>query len=84
VATRENAVIVPEDALVAEGVRQFVYVVADGRAQRREVRLGVRMQGQVEVSEGIATTDTIIVRGLQRVRPNIPVTTRPYQAAPNS
>jgi membrane fusion protein (multidrug efflux system) len=84
VATREDAVIVPEDALVAEGVRQFVYVVADGRAQRREVRLGVRMQGQVEVSEGIAATDTIIVRGLQRVRPNIPVTTRPYQAAPNS
>jgi membrane fusion protein (multidrug efflux system) len=84
VATREDAVIVPEDALVAEGVRQFIYVVADGRAQRREVKLGVRMQGQVEVSEGISATDTIIVRGLQRVRPNIPVTTRPYEAAPNS
>ena len=84
VSTRENAIVVPEDALVAEGVRQFVFVVADGRALRKEVKLGVRMQGQVEIAEGIAATDQIVVRGLQRVRHNLPVNARPFQAAPNS
>ena len=84
VTTRENAIIVPEDALVAEGARQFIYVVVDGKSLRREVKLGVRMQGHVEVVEGVAVSDTIVVRGLQRVRPNLPVTTRPYVAPPTS
>ena len=80
IATRENAVIVPEDALVAEGARQFLFVVVDGKAMRKEVKLGVRMQGRVEIAEGITPADTLIVRGLQRIRHNLPVTTRPFVA----
>ncbi|MCA3261472.1 MAG: efflux RND transporter periplasmic adaptor subunit [Telmatospirillum sp.] len=78
VATRDNAIVVPEDALLAEGVRQFLYVVVDGRAQRREIKLGMRMQGEVEVLSGIGADDSVIVRGLQRVRPNLPVNARPF------
>ncbi len=78
VATRENAIVVPEDALLAEGVRQFLYVAVDGRAQRREIKLGMRMQGEVEVLSGIGPDDSVIVRGLQRLRPNVPVTARPF------
>ncbi|MFM8799277.1 MAG: efflux RND transporter periplasmic adaptor subunit [Tagaea sp.] len=79
VATRENALIVPEDALVAEGARQFVFVVADGRSLRREVKLGLRQQGVVEIAEGVAAADQIIVRGLQRVRHNGPVRPSPFR-----
>jgi membrane fusion protein, multidrug efflux system len=86
VATRENAVIIPEDALVAEGARQFVFVVADGRSVRREVQLGLRQQGEVEIREGLALADQVIVRGLQRVRHNGPVRAQPFrvQTAPTS
>jgi membrane fusion protein (multidrug efflux system) len=84
VATRPNAIVVPEDALVAEGVRQFLFVIVDGRAQRREVKLGTRMQGAVEIASGISADDQVIVRGLQRVRPNAPVAAKPYVAQPNS
>lgn len=86
VATRENALVVPEDALVAEGARQFVFVVADGRSMRREVKLGLRQQGEVEIVEGIAAGDQIIVRGLQRVRHNAPVRATAFrpQTAPTS
>ncbi len=80
IATRDNAVIVPEDALVAEGARQFLFIVVDGKAVRREVKLGVRMQGRVEIADGVTPADTLIVRGLQRVRNNLPVTTRPFVA----
>jgi membrane fusion protein (multidrug efflux system) len=86
VATRENALVVPEDALVAEGARQFVFVVADGRSVRREVKLGLRQQGEVEILEGVAAADQIIVRGLQRVRHNAPVRATAFrpQNAPTS
>ena len=84
VATRANAIVVPEDALVAEGVRQFVFVVVDGRAQRREIKLGVRMQGNVEIASGIGAEDSVIVRGLQRIRPNLPVNARPFAPPPTS
>lgn len=86
VATRENALVLPEDALVAEGARQFVFVVADGRSVRREVQLGLRQQGEVEIREGLAAADQVIVRGLQRVRHNGPVRAQPFRAptAPTS
>lgn len=86
VATRDNAVVVPEDALVAEGTRQFVYVVADGRALRREVQLGLRMQSEVEIREGVKPGDQLVVRGHQRIRHNIPVRAQPFRAesAPTS
>ncbi len=86
VATRDNAIVVPEDALVAEGTRQFVYVVADGRVLRREVQLGLRMQSEVEVRDGVKQGDQIVVRGQQRIRHNIPVRAQPFRAetAPTS
>lgn len=86
VATRDNAVVVPEDALVAEGTRQFVYVIAEGRALRREVQLGLRMQSEVEIRDGVKQGDQIVVRGHQRIRHNIPVRAQPFRAetAPTS
>ncbi len=86
VATRDNALVVPEDALVAEGARQFVFVVVDGRSMRREVKLGLRQQGEVEILEGVNADDQIIVRGLQRVRHNAPVRATAFrpQTAPTS
>ncbi|MBL8701099.1 MAG: efflux RND transporter periplasmic adaptor subunit [Alphaproteobacteria bacterium] len=76
---RENAVMVDEEALVPEGARQFVFAVRDSRAVRIEVKLGTRLQGAVEVSEGLKPGEMVIVRGTSRVRPNMPVTARPFQ-----
>jgi membrane fusion protein (multidrug efflux system) len=76
---RENALLIDEEALVPEGARQYVFVVRDNRAIRVEVKLGNRQQGSVEVVEGLKAGDQIIVRGTSRVRPNQPVTPRPFQ-----
>ena len=35
-----EALVIPEEALVPEAERQYVFVVADGKAERREVRIG--------------------------------------------
>lgn len=74
---RDNAVLLPEEAVVPEGARQFVFVVKDSRAQRTEVKLGTRQQGTVEIASGVAPGDLVIVRGVQRVRHGQPVNPRP-------
>lgn len=82
VARREKAVLVPEEALVGESTRQFVFIVRDEKAERREVKLGQRLQGEVEVLSGLAAGDFVIVRGVQKVRNGQQVVSRPLQ--PNS
>lgn len=68
VSERSDAVLVPEAAVVTEGERSYVYVIADGKAERRDVRLGLRMAGEVEIREGLATGEQVVTLGLQRVR----------------
>ncbi|MBE9606614.1 efflux RND transporter periplasmic adaptor subunit [Acetobacteraceae bacterium H6797] len=70
---RENALLIPEEALDPVGDRVFVYLVKDGRAKRTQVRLGQRLQGEVEVRQGIAADDQVVVRGIQRLRNDAPV-----------
>lgn len=69
------ALMIPEQAVVPEQSRQFVFVVgADGLVQKREVQLGRRRPGQVEVLKGIAEGERVIVEGTQKVRAGSPVT----------
>ena len=71
-AVREDAVVVPEEALVPEGGRQYVWKVldsADGarRAERVEARIGMRRPGVVELLGGVADGDTVVVAGQGRL-----------------
>jgi membrane fusion protein (multidrug efflux system) len=81
-AVRERALMVPEEALVPAGGKQYVIkaVPAPGAApgngdgtgpalvsQRLEARLGVRQSGKVEVTEGLAPGDLVVVAGQARV-----------------
>ena len=71
---RENARVVPEEAIVPQGARQFVIRLVDGPdqdtkiAQRVEVKLGIRQPGRVEVTEGLQAGDIVVTAGQQRVQ----------------
>jgi membrane fusion protein (multidrug efflux system) len=84
VTTRPDAMLVLEEALVGEGPLHLAFVVKDGVIERRVVKIGQRQEGKVEVTEGLKPGETIVVRGVQRVRQGMPVTARPFgaQAAP--
>jgi membrane fusion protein (multidrug efflux system) len=73
VSARANALTVPEEALVPVGADQFVFRVADGKAQRVKVRTGVRRGGAVEIVEGLAAGDTIVTAGQIKLRDGVPV-----------
>ncbi len=63
-----SALMVPEEAILAQGDKTFAFVVEDGKAIRRTVQLGTRQGGLVEVTEGVAENDQIVIGGLQRLR----------------
>jgi membrane fusion protein (multidrug efflux system) len=68
-----RAVLVPEEALVPEQGRTFVFVVAEGVAKRRVVTTGRRTPGQVEIASGLSANERVIIAGSQKVRDGSPV-----------
>ncbi|MEO8859109.1 MAG: efflux RND transporter periplasmic adaptor subunit [Burkholderiaceae bacterium] len=84
-AVKEAALVIPEEAIVPQGGRQFVIKVVDpavlpataASAQtpevklvslRQEVKLGARQLGKVEVTDGLAEGETVVVAGQQRLQ----------------
>lgn len=72
-AARENALLVPEEALWPVGDKQYVYVVEDGTAKLVEVVTGVRQAGRVEITSGIDRDDVVITAGQIKIGPGMPV-----------
>ncbi len=70
--TREQARVVPEEAIVPQGPRLFVIRLVDGPeglvSQRVEVKVGMRSPGKVELLDGVAVGDTVVVAGQQRLQ----------------
>ena len=72
-AIRPAAVVVPEDAVTPMQGLMWVWVVQEGKAQRRQVTLGVRTPGYVEIREGIEAGDQVVVGGAERLMPGAEV-----------
>ncbi|MGE8590527.1 MAG: efflux RND transporter periplasmic adaptor subunit [Alcaligenes sp.] len=64
---QDKALVAPEAALSPSGETQYVYRVKDGKAERREVTIGERREGRVEILTGVAAGDQLVVAGIQRV-----------------
>lgn len=58
-----EAVVVPESAILQRAQGAIVYTVADNKASEVKVRLGKRMEGKVEVREGLSAGDTVVTAG---------------------
>jgi RND family efflux transporter MFP subunit len=68
------AALIDDRAVGTDQNRRFVLAVGpDGGTQYREVRLGPVHDGLRVVREGVKPGETIIVEGLQRVRPGMKV-----------
>jgi RND family efflux transporter MFP subunit len=61
-AARENVLLVPDRALRTVGERSFVTVVTDDGEEEREVTLGYRGPGQVEIVAGLAEGERVVLR----------------------
>jgi membrane fusion protein (multidrug efflux system) len=72
VKDERQVVMAPEEALIQEGGRSFVYVVArNGEAanvRKAEIKIGARGDGAVEVTDGLVAGDEIVTHGTLRIR----------------
>jgi HlyD family secretion protein len=63
VARHSNVITIPSDAVLSEAGVNYVFAVADDRARRRNVELGIREGNRVEITSGLRTGDRIITAG---------------------
>ena len=68
VRTAQDVVAVPVASVLRDGGRDVVFVVEQGRAVRREVRLGAQGEELVEVAAGLSPGARIVVRDADRLR----------------
>jgi membrane fusion protein, multidrug efflux system len=69
---RENALVVPEEALVPLGARQVLFTVVDGAggqkvSRRIDAQVGMRLPGKVELLGGVAAGDVVVTAGQSRL-----------------
>ena len=72
--SRENALVIPEEAIIPQGGRTFVVKVVAGDkpdvrvSERVAVKVGLRQPGKVEILEGLSAGDTVVTAGHQRLQ----------------
>ena len=82
VSVREHVPMIPEEAVLQRSDGAIAYrVIAGNRAERRNIKLGVIRDGRVEVVEGLAAGDAVVVRGQAQLVDGSPVTLRDAQGA---
>lgn len=84
-------IVAPEQAIVPEGSNQYVFVVTDGVAKKRQVQLGRRIPGFVAIDSGLEAGESVITEGAHKVRdggavevPGQPAAQRPDRLDPDA
>ena len=74
----DEAVVVPETAVISFAGVTKLFVVRDGVAYERHVRTGTRDdQGLIEIVEGLHADEVVATSGLSKLENGAPVTIRP-------
>lgn len=68
-----QALMVPEQAVLSQGARHYGFVVQNAHAQRRDLVLGERVRGWVEVLQGVDEQELLVINGHARLGDGNPV-----------
>jgi membrane fusion protein (multidrug efflux system) len=78
-----TALAIPRAAVMSDQSGNFVYVVGpDNKVERRPIRLGQSTPMLAVIADGLKDCEQVILEGLQRVRPGIPVAPGPIAPTP--
>jgi membrane fusion protein (multidrug efflux system) len=73
-----NAIVLPQRAILDQQGQNYVWIIdAEGKAQQREVHMGLRLGGDWQVQQGLKAGEVVIVDGVQRLKPGTPVKATP-------
>ena len=59
----QQALLIPEEALVPRGVSTYVVTVTDDTATQQQVTIGRRVAGMVEITSGLEAGSQVVTRG---------------------
>jgi membrane fusion protein (multidrug efflux system) len=74
ISKNDNALLVPEQALIPQGQQYFVMKVVDGKVAQVPVKIGQRRKAEVELVSGLSAGDVVIIAGQIKLQPGAPVT----------
>lgn len=78
---RQDALVIPESAVRYAGDQASVVVMnGEGKAEFRNVRVGQRAAGRVEITEGLAEGERVVVEGYQKMGPGTGIIISPASA----
>jgi len=63
-----DSMSVPEESLIIQGDNKFVYLIDNNVLKRKNVRIGLRNFGKVEILSGLEIGDNIVAEGTNKVR----------------
>ena len=65
---KEDALTIPEQAIVPQGDSQYVFKIDDGKVTLTKVTLGMRRSGRVEILHGLSADDQVVTAGQLKLR----------------
>ena len=79
-AVDQNAITVPQRAvaLAGDGSASVMTVTADNKVEARKIKLGQAIDDKWTVTDGLKAGDTVIIEGLQKIKPGMAVNPVPY------
>jgi membrane fusion protein (multidrug efflux system) len=78
----DRRVVIPQSAVLLDQQGAYVFVAEGGRAAVRRIRTGQPIGGRITVQEGLKPGESVIVDGIQRIRPGAAVQATPLPAVP--
>ncbi len=79
----KDALLVPQRAVQEFQGKNYVWVIdGETKAQQRDVTMGARVDANWIVTKGLSAGETLVVEGMQKLKPGIAVSTRDADAAP--
>lgn len=73
VLRQEKVLLVPAGAVIPDIKGHKVFLYKGGKAEAREVQVGLRTANELEIASGLSSGDTVITTGLLQLRPGAPV-----------
>ena len=75
----EERVVIPQAALIADQQGIYVFIVEDGKAAMRRVKVGQTVGGSIVITDGLSGGELVVTSGLQGLRPGLAVMTVPAE-----
>lgn len=68
VESKDDVLVIPRNAVLAEGDKFYVYAVTKGRAEKKYIQVGIKESEKVEVLEGLNERETVVIEEMEKLK----------------